>query len=94
MLRMVHERETIQHIRSKVDIHDKHQWLDEATTTSMPSDTTVPRISLCSQGKHLTAGAYCAILSEDLGISDFATSISNLFQNRTRPNARLGQVSF
>lgn len=90
---MVHERETIRQIRSKVDIYDKHQLLDEDSTIGVPPNTPGPRVSLCSEVKHLTASAYCAILSEDLGISNFVTLLSNLLQDRMSPNARLGQVS-
>ena len=91
---MENERETIQQIRSKVDIYDKHHWLGEDATGITSSDTPEPRIFLCSEvRKSLTASAYGTILSGDLGISDFVTPLSNLLQGKIRPSSKFNQVS-
>lgn len=90
---MSYERETIQQIRSEVDRYDKCQGLGEDAIVDGPSDTTEPRIFLCSEvRKSLTASAYGAILAEDLGIKDFITPLSNLLQGKIGPNAKFNQV--
>lgn len=95
MLRMSYEHETIQQIRSEVDKYDKFQWLGKEATVGAQSNTTEPRILLCSEvRKSLTASAYGSILSEDLGIKDFVTPLSNLLQGKIGPNARFNQVSY
>ena len=94
MLRMSYERQTIQQIRSEVDRCDKFQWLGEDATIGAQSNTTEPRVLLCSEVRRsLTVSAYGAILSEDLGIKDFVTPLSNLLQGKIRPNTRFNQVS-
>lgn len=88
---MSYERETIQQIRSEVDRYNRHQELDEGATSS---DTPEPRIFLCSEVRRsLTASAYGAILSEDLGIKDYITPLFNLLQNKIGPNGRFNKVS-
>ena len=92
---MSSEREKIKQIRSEVDRYDRYQQLYGGTEapTSMLSDTIGPRVVLCSQvGPCVTAGGYGIILSEDLGIKDFATCLHNLFQGRVHSNAKFGQV--
>lgn len=89
---MSYERETIQQIRSEVDRYDKFQGLGEGATDA-PSNTTEPRVFLCSEVRRsLTVSAYGIILSEDLGIKDFITPLSNLIQGKIGPNARFNQV--
>ena len=93
---MSYERETIQRIQSEVDRHDKHQQLygGEVAIIGVPSDTIEPRIVLCSGvGPHLTVSSYGIILSEDLGIEDFATHLHNLLQGRVDSNVKFHQVS-
>lgn len=93
MLRMSYECETIQQIRSDVDNYDK-QWLGEDLNVGAQSNTIEPRVSLCSEVRRsLTASAYGHILSEDLGLKDFVTPLSNLLQGKIGPNARFNQVS-
>ena len=92
---MSHERGTIQQIRSEVDGYDKSQLLGKGAIAGAPSNPTEPRVFLCSQVRRsLTASAYGAILSENLGIKDFVTPLSNLLQGKMRPNARFNQVGF
>ena len=96
MLQMSYERGVIQQIWSEVDRYDRYQQLygGEEATTSTLSDTTEPRVVLCSQmGPSITASAYGTVLSEDLGIKDFVTCLHNLFQGRVHPNAKFNQVS-
>jgi len=91
---MSYERETIQRIRSEVDRYDKDQELEEEEIPGAPSDTTEPRIILCSEVRRsLTVSAYGAILSEDLGIKDFVTPLLNLLQSIAGLNARFNRVS-
>ena len=95
MLQMSSERETVQQIRSAVNQYDRYQQLygGEVANIGAPPDNTEPRVVLCSQvGPCTTAGAYGILLSEDLGIKDFATGLHNLFQGGAHSNARFGQV--
>ena len=90
---MSHEQGTIQQIRSQVDAYDRFQLLGKGAISGAPSNPTGPRVFLCSQVRRsLTASAYGAILSEDLGIKNFVTPLSNLLQGKIRPDARFNQV--
>jgi len=93
---MSSEREKIKQIRSEVNQYDRYQQLYGGTeaTIGVLSDTTEPRVVLCSQvGPCVTAGGYSIILSEDLGIKNFATGLHDLFQGRMHSNAKFGQVA-
>ena len=90
---MSHERGTIQQIRSQVDRYDRFQLLGKGVIVGAPSNPTEPRVFLCSQVRRsLTTSAYGAILSENLGIKNFVTPLSNLLQGKIRPDARFNQV--
>lgn len=92
---MTYERETIEHIRSEVDRHDKYQELDGSSATGAPPKSTKPRIFLCAEVRRsLTVSAYSNILSEDLSIKDFITPLLNLLQGRIAHSARFNQVSY
>ena len=90
---MSYERGTIQQIRAEVDRYDRFQELGKGATVGTSSNTAEPRIFLCSPvRKSLTASAYGAILSQDLGIQDFVTPLSNFLQGKIRLGARFNQV--
>ena len=94
MLRMLYERETIQQIRSEVERYDEFQRLDKDIIGGAQSNTTEPRVLLCSEVRRsLTASAYGVILSGNLGIKDFVTPLSNLLQDKIGPHARFNQVN-
>lgn len=83
----------MQLIQSEVDRYDRFQWLGKDATTGASSDTTEPRIFLCSEVKSsLTISAYGTTLSEGLGIKDFVTPLLNLLQGKIAPDARFNKV--
>jgi hypothetical protein len=92
---MSYERETMQQIRAEVDRYDRYHGLGEDTTIGTSSNTTEPRVYLCSEvRRRITISAYGVILSEDLGIKDFVTPLLNLLQGRIGTNATFNQVSY
>jgi len=85
----------MQQIRDEVDRYDRYHGLSKDATIGRSSDTTEPRIYLCSEVRRsLTISAYGTILSEDLGIQDFVTPLLGLLQGRIGTNARFNQVSY
>ena len=95
MLRMSYERETVQRIRSEVDRYDRYQQLGREAAIGISSNTTEPRVILCSEVRRsLTVSAYGVILSEGLGIKDFVSPLLNLLQGKIELNARFNQVSY